>query len=258
MPARGERARLGFAVADDADDEQVRVVERGAVGVDERVAELAALVDRSRRLGCHVARDAAREGELAKQPPQALLVVPDVGVHLAVGPFEVRVRDEGRSAVPGTGDEDRVEVVRLDHAVHVRVDEVEPRRRAPVAEQAGLDVLRPQRLTQQRVVEQVDLSDRQVVRSAPPAVDQVQLVGPERALRSDAGGAFAHVSTEGRTGGGGGVSSRTRASIASTPSVSTMTGLRSISTTSGCASTSALTRSRSSSSAAMSHAGAPR
>ena len=45
-------------------------------------------------------------------------------------------------AVPGSGDVDRVEVACADHAVHVGVDEVEPRRRAPVAEQARLDVLR--------------------------------------------------------------------------------------------------------------------
>ena len=48
VPAGGERAGLGLAVADDAGDDQVGVVERGAVGVRQRVAELAALVDRAR------------------------------------------------------------------------------------------------------------------------------------------------------------------------------------------------------------------
>ena len=46
VPAGGERSGLGLAVADDAADEEVGVVECGAVGVDERVAELASLVDR--------------------------------------------------------------------------------------------------------------------------------------------------------------------------------------------------------------------
>ncbi len=45
MPARGERPRLRFAVADDRGDDQIRIVKGGAVGVRERVAELAALVD---------------------------------------------------------------------------------------------------------------------------------------------------------------------------------------------------------------------
>ena len=74
MPARGQRAGLGLAVADDAADEQVRVVERRAVGVRQRVAQLAALVDRAGRLGRDVARDPAGERELPEQPPHALLV----------------------------------------------------------------------------------------------------------------------------------------------------------------------------------------
>ena len=70
VPARGERPGLRLAVADDAADDEIRVVEGGAVGVGERVAELAALVDRARRLGRHVAGDAARERELAEQLAQ--------------------------------------------------------------------------------------------------------------------------------------------------------------------------------------------
>ena len=92
-------------------DEQVGVVERRAVGVDERVAELAALVDRARRLGRDVARDAAGEGELPEQPPQALLVGRHVGIDLGVGALEVGVGHEAGAAVAGAGDEDRVEVV---------------------------------------------------------------------------------------------------------------------------------------------------
>jgi len=64
VPARRQRSGLGLAVADDAGDEQVRVVECRAVRVSERVAELSALVDRSGRLRRGVARDSAREREL--------------------------------------------------------------------------------------------------------------------------------------------------------------------------------------------------
>jgi len=38
MPARCERAGLGLTVSDHAGDEEVRVVERGAVRVRQRVA----------------------------------------------------------------------------------------------------------------------------------------------------------------------------------------------------------------------------
>ena len=74
MPAGGERAGLGLAVADDAGDDQVGVVERRAEGVAEAVAELAPLVDRARRLGRDVAGDAAGERELREEPLQARLV----------------------------------------------------------------------------------------------------------------------------------------------------------------------------------------
>ena len=65
MPARGERPGFGFAIADDAGHDQVRVVERGAERVRKRIAQLAAFVDRARRFWRHVARDAARETRTA-------------------------------------------------------------------------------------------------------------------------------------------------------------------------------------------------
>jgi hypothetical protein len=46
-----------------------------------------------------------------------------------------------------------------------------------MAQQARLDVLQPQRLAQQRVREQVDLPDREVVRGAPVGVQAGQLAG---------------------------------------------------------------------------------
>ena len=61
MPARRKRASLRLAVADHAEDLQVGVVEGGAVGMRERVPQLAALVDRSGRLRRVVTRDPTRE-----------------------------------------------------------------------------------------------------------------------------------------------------------------------------------------------------
>ena len=75
----------------------------------------------------------------------------------------------------GAGDIDHVEIELLDQPIEVRIDEVESRRRAPVPEQARLDVLLLQRLAQQRIVEQVDLADGQIVRGAPVGVDERSL-----------------------------------------------------------------------------------
>ena len=176
VPARRQRPGLRLAVADDAGDDQVGIVEGGAVGVRQRIAELAALVDRPGRLRRHVARDAAGKGELGEEPLHARLVLRDVRIDLAVGAFEIGVGDQRRPAVAGTGDVDHVEVVLPDHPVQVHVDEVQARRRAPVAEQPRLDVLAGERLLQQRVVVEIDLADRQVVRGPPVGIQQLLLL----------------------------------------------------------------------------------
>ena len=177
MPARGQRPGLGFAVADDAADDEVGVVECGAVGMRERVTEFAAFVDRTGRLGRHVTRDPARERELAEQLAHPVRVLADARVDLAVGAFQVGVGNDRRTTVARPDHVDRVEVPIPDDPVHVRVDEVEPRRRAPVAEEARLRVLREERLAKEWVVEQVDLAHREVVRRSPVGVDPGEVGG---------------------------------------------------------------------------------
>ena len=174
VPARGERAGLRFAIADDAGDEQVGIVERRAEGVRQRIAQFAALVNRTRRLRRDVTRNAAGKGELLEQPLHPVLVLRDVRIDLAVGSFEVGVRHQPGSAVARPGDVDDVQVVFLDDAVQVDIDEVQSRRRAPVAEQARLDVRQLERLLQQRIVVEINLSDGQVVGRAPIGVQLAQ------------------------------------------------------------------------------------
>ena len=101
MPARGQRAGLGLAIADHAGDDQIGIVESRAEGMRKRIAELAALVDRAGRLRRGVARDAARERKLPEQPPHPLGVRADVRVDLAVGAFEIGVGDEPGPPWPG-------------------------------------------------------------------------------------------------------------------------------------------------------------
>ena len=184
VPAGRQRPGLRLAVADDRADQQVRVVERGAVRVREGVAQFTALVDGARGLRGDVARDAAGEGELAEQLADAVLVAGDARIDLAVGPLEVGVGDRRRTTVAGTDDVDRVQVPVPDDPVHVDIDEVQARRRAPVAQQSRLDVLRLEGLPQERVVQQVDLSDRQVVRGPPVGVHPRQGVVIERGARA--------------------------------------------------------------------------
>src|ERR1700730_2192364 len=63
MPRRCERPGFGFTIANDCDGDQFGIVEGGAVCVREAIAEFSALVDRTRRLGCAMATDAAGKRE---------------------------------------------------------------------------------------------------------------------------------------------------------------------------------------------------
>src|SRR5207302_6386604 len=58
-----------------------------------------------------------------------------------------------------------------DEAVQVDVDEAQARGRPPVAEEPGLHVLGPQRLTEKRVLLEVYLPHGEVVRGTPPGVE---------------------------------------------------------------------------------------
>ena len=104
---------------------------------------------------------------MGKQAFHALFIRRNAWVHLTIGPFEVGVRDESGTTVSGAGDVDHVEVVLFDQPVQVNVDEVQTRCRSPVAEQARFDVLLCERLLQQRVVIEVDLTDGEVVGGPP-------------------------------------------------------------------------------------------
>ena len=174
MPAGGKRSGFRFAVADDARDDQIGIVERRAEGVRQRIAQFSALVNRAGRLRRHVAGNAPGERELGEEAFQPLFVLRDVGIHLAVRLLQIRVGHHPGTAVAGAGDVDDAEVVFRDHAIQVRVHEVQPRRRAPMTQQARLDVCQRERCLQQRIVIQVDLPDGEVVRSPPIRVDPAE------------------------------------------------------------------------------------
>ena len=65
----------------------------------------------------------------------------------------------------GSCDVNHVEVVLVDHAIQVHVDEVETGHGSEMAEQTRLDVLCLEFLLQQRIRKQVDLANREIVGS---------------------------------------------------------------------------------------------
>ena len=68
----------------------------------------------------------------------------------------------------------------LDQTIQVDINKIQPRRRPPVTEQSALDVIEHQRLAQQRIVGQVNLPDREIIRRAPLGVDPPQSLGSQR------------------------------------------------------------------------------
>ena len=183
LPATAQRAGLRFAIPHDARHEHVRIVERRSIGVQQRIAQLAPFIDRARQVRAGVARHTAGRGKLAEQNAYPGFVLRNVGMHFAVRPLQVRAGIQRRSAVPGPGDIDGVQLVFVDQPVDVHVDETEPGRGAPVSQQPRLDVLHLQRIAQQRVLAQINLSNRQVVSGAPVAVHFVEQLGRERLFR---------------------------------------------------------------------------
>lgn len=105
VPARGQRARLGLAVADHGQRDEVRMVEDAAERVADGVAQLAALVDTPGGLGGRVRADAAGEREPLEEALHALDVLGFVRVHLLIDAFQVGLREHGRRTVAWAGDE---------------------------------------------------------------------------------------------------------------------------------------------------------
>jgi hypothetical protein len=81
------------------------------------------------------------------------------------------------------GDVQHVEVALDDAPIEVHVQQVQAGRGAPVSQEPLLDVLRRERLANQRVVEQVDLADREVVGGPPVGVDLPELNVADRMTR---------------------------------------------------------------------------
>ena len=103
VPTGGECAGLRFTVANNAGHQQVGVVESGAVSVHQGVAQFAAFIDGAWRLRRDMAGNAAGEGKLGEQAFQALLVLRNVRIHLAVAAFQRGVGHETGAAMTPSG-----------------------------------------------------------------------------------------------------------------------------------------------------------
>ena len=84
VPTGREGAGFRLAVADDAADDQIGIVEGGAISMCQRIAKLATFMDRAGCLRGYVAWNAVGPGKLSKQPLQAVPAALDRGIMLGV------------------------------------------------------------------------------------------------------------------------------------------------------------------------------
>jgi hypothetical protein len=103
----------------------------------------------------------------------------DVRIKLAVGALQVRIRDHSGAAVAGASQVDGIQIVVLDQAIEMGVDEVETGRGPKVPEQSRLDVLDLQRFAEKWIRVQINLTDGKIVRRTPIGVNFAQLFGSQ-------------------------------------------------------------------------------
>ncbi len=170
VPGGREGAGFCLAVADDAVDDQIGIVEGRAESVGETVAELATFVDRPGCFRRAVTANATGEGKFPEELAHSFEVLAFVRIDFGVGAFHPGMRQHRRSAMAGTADVNHVQVIFADKAVEMHPKERLTRIGAPVAQQALLDVLRFERLAQQGIVVEVDHSGAEIIAGAPVGV----------------------------------------------------------------------------------------
>ena len=180
MPTRGQRPGLRLSISHYTTDQKVRIIKGCAIGMRNAVTEFSSLMNGSRRLRRHMARDSARKRKLLEQTFHAELVLPNIRVDFAVRAFQVSVRHQARPAMTRTRDVNHIQVEFLDQTIAMHINEIKARRGTPVAEEPRLHMLYFQRLSQQRVVVQINLPYRQVVGGAPVRIHPAQFVLSQR------------------------------------------------------------------------------
>src|SRR5215469_8130786 len=127
VPGSSQGCGFRLTVPDDSRNDQVWIIEGGATGMGEHVAQLAAFVNRPRRFRRAVASNTSGKRELLEKRPHPFFVLTLIGVDLGVGSFQINRADDSGGAVPWSGKKNDVHVVLLDDPVQVYVDKRQAR-----------------------------------------------------------------------------------------------------------------------------------
>src|SRR6202050_4445692 len=81
-----------------------------------------------------------------------------------------------------TGNVNDIGITLFDEAVQMNVNKILSRRSSPVSEQPWFDLFGLERLSQQGILEEIDLTDAQIIRGSPVAVHLAEHFGRQRAV----------------------------------------------------------------------------
>ncbi len=190
VPGGGERAGFGFTIANGDGDDEIGIIECGAVAVGEGVAEFATFVNGARSFGSAVGTNAAGERKLAEEFEHACFVATFVWIDFGIVALEIGIGEGGGSAVAGAGNVEDIEIVFFDEAIEMDPDEGLAGIGTPVAEKAILDVLRLERLAEKRVGAKIDHAGGKIVAGAPVGVHLGEFIVRERGKKF--GGSSSH------------------------------------------------------------------
>jgi hypothetical protein len=170
VPGSSERAGFRFTIADADGDDEIGIVEGGAVAVGEGIAEFATFVNGAGCFGSAVGTNAAGKRKLAEEFEHASFVATFVWIDFGIVALEIGIGEAGRSTVTRAGDVEDVEVVFFDEAIEMDPDKRLAGIGTPVAEKAILDVLGLERLAEERIGAKIDHAGGKIVASAPVGV----------------------------------------------------------------------------------------
>src|SRR5260221_9068692 len=134
MPCCGCRTCLSLSIANNTGYNEVRIIHRSTKGSSQRIAQLAAFMDRPRYARVEMAGETARPGETPDELVQPGTVKRQLGVIFLQGAFEVQVRQVRWRSMPWARDQEHVEIMAHNQSIEVSVDQVDTGTRAPVTQ----------------------------------------------------------------------------------------------------------------------------
>src|SRR5205807_8316621 len=117
LPGAFKRSGHSSSIPNHSRDYQIAVVESGAKGVGQDIAQLASFVNGAWGGHTDVAGDPSRGRKLAKQATYTLPILADLRIGLRVGTFEVHISEDRRSTMTWSCQVDHIDILVLAESI---------------------------------------------------------------------------------------------------------------------------------------------